>query len=107
MLIAPSFADIFFNNCFKNGLLPIILPESAVAELRDAVLASPGYELEVDLQSQSIQADSSPGLSFEVDPFRKKCLLQGLDDVDLSLQLADRIQEFESARPSFRSLGSS
>ena len=107
VLIAPSFADIFFNNCFKNGLLPIILLESAVAELRDAVLASPGYELEVDLQSQSIQANSSPGLSFEVDPFRKKCLLQGLDDVDLSLQLADRIQEFESARPSFRSLGSS
>ncbi len=102
-LIAPSFADIFFNNCFKNGLLPILLPESAVAQLRDAILASPGYALEVDLESQTIQADSGLTLSFEVDPFRKKCLVQGLDDVGLSLQLEDRIQEYESARPSFRS----
>ena len=106
VLIAPSFADIFFNNCFKNGILPILLPESVVAQLRNAVAASTGYELEVDLQSQTIRADSSLSLSFEVDPFRKKCLLQGLDEVGLSLQLEDRIQEYESARPSFRSLSS-
>ena len=105
VLIASSFADIFFNNCFKNGLLPILLPEDAVTQLRDAVLASPGSELGVDLESQTIQGDPGLNFGFEVDPFRKKCLLQGIDDVELTLQLEERIRAYESGRPSFRSFG--
>jgi len=104
VLLAPSFADIFFNNCFKNGILPILLPESVLVQVRDAVAAAPGYEMEVDLESQTIRAESGLSVSFEVDPFRKQCLVQGLDDVALSLQLEDRIRDYESARPSFRSL---
>ena len=107
VLIAPSFADIFFNNCFKNGLLPIALPEDAVTQLRDGALASPGSEIGVDLESQTIQGDPDLNFDFEIDPFRKKCLLQGIDDVGLTLQLEDRIREYESERPSFRSLGAS
>ena len=105
VLIASSFADIFFNNCFKNGLLPILLPEDAVTQLRDAVLASPGSELGVDLESQTIQGDPGLNFSFEVDPFRKKCLLQGIDDVELTLQLEDRIRAYESGRRSFLGFG--
>ena len=105
VLIASSFADIFFNNCFKNGLLPILLPEDAVTQLRDAVLASPGSELGVDLESQTIQGDPGLNFGFEVDPFRKKCLLQGIDDVELTLQLEDRIRAYESGRRSFLGFG--
>jgi len=105
VLIASSFADIFFNNCFKNGLLPILLPEDAVTQLRDAVLASPGSELGVDLESQTIQGDLGLNFGFEVDPFRKKCLLQGIDDVELTLQLEDRIRAYESGRRSFLGFG--
>ena len=105
VLIASSFADIFFNNCFKNGLLPILLPEDAVTQLRDAVVASPGSELGVDLESQTIQGDPGLKFGFEVDPFRKKCLLQGIDDVELTLQLEDRIRAYESGRRSFLGFG--
>ena len=105
VLIASSFADIFFNNCFKNGLLPILLPEDAVTQLRDAVVASPGSELGVDLESQTIQGDPGLNFGFEVDPFRKKCLLQGIDDVELTLQLEDRILAYESGRRSFLGFG--
>ena len=105
VLIASSFADIFFNNCFKNGLLPILLPEDAVTQLRDAVLASPGSELGVDLESQTIQGDPGLNFGFEVDPFRKKCLLQGIDDVELTLQLEHRIRAYESGRRSFLGFG--
>ncbi len=105
VLLAPSFADIFFNNCFKNGLLPIVLPENRVTQLRDAALARRGYEIGVDLESQTIQAGPALSFGFEIDPFRKKCLLQGIDDVGLTLQLEDRIREYESRRPSFRSFG--
>ena len=106
VLIASSFADIFFSNCFKNGLLPVAVPEDTVTQLRDAALANPGYEIEVDLESQTIQGDLSLNFGFEIDPFRKKCLLQGIDDVGLTLQLEDRIREYEAGRPSFRTFGS-
>ena len=106
VLIASSFADIFFSNCFKNGLLPVAVAEDTVTQLRDAALANPGYEIEVNLESQTIQGDLSLNFGFEIDPFRKKCLLQGIDDVGLTLQLEDRIREYEAGRPSFRTFGS-
>ncbi|MCX2861645.1 3-isopropylmalate dehydratase small subunit [Paucibacter sp. PLA-PC-4] len=97
-LIAPSFADIFFNNCFKNGVLPIVLPEAQVAQLFDEVFAFPGYQLTIDLARQVvIKADGSE-LAFEVQPFRKFCLLNGFDDIGLTLQHADKIKAFEAER---------
>lgn len=97
-LIAPSFADIFFNNCFKNGLLPIVLPQSQVARLFDEVHAFPGYELTVDLQRQVVVKPQGEELAFEVQPFRKYCLLNGLDDIGLTLRHADAIKAFEAQR---------
>ena len=97
-LIAPSFADIFFNNCFKNGLLPIVLPEAAVSRLFDAVAAFPGYRLTVDLPRQVVvQADGSE-IPFEVQAFRKYCLVNGFDDIGLTLRHADKIKAFEAER---------
>jgi len=97
-LIAPSFADIFFNNCFKNGLLPIVLPEPQVAQLFDAVLAFPGYRLTIDLPRQCIVLPQGEELAFEVNAFRKHCLLNGLDDIGLTLRHADTIRSFEAER---------
>ncbi|WOP16961.1 3-isopropylmalate dehydratase small subunit [Ottowia sp. SB7-C50] len=97
-LIAPSFADIFFNNCFKNGLLPIVLPESAVAKLFDEVAAFPGYRLTVDLPRQVIVKPDGTELPFDVQPFRKECLLNGWDDIGLTLRQKDKIQAFEANR---------
>jgi len=97
-LIAPSFADIFFNNCFKNGLLPIVLPEPQVAQLFDAVHAFPGYRLSIDLPRQRIVLPQGEELAFEVNPFRKHCLLNGLDDIGLTLRHADTIRSFEAER---------
>ena len=97
-LIAPSFADIFFNNCFKNGLLPIVLPESQVARLFDEVLAFPGYSLTVDLPRQVIVKPDGSELPFEVQPFRKYCLVNGFDDIGLTLRHADKIRAFEAER---------
>ncbi|MGS0754506.1 3-isopropylmalate dehydratase small subunit [Roseateles sp. GG27B] len=97
-LIAPSFADIFFNNCFKNGLLPIQLPEAVVAKLFDEVLAFPGYQLTVDLERQVVVKPDGVELPFEVQPFRKFCLLGGFDDIGLTLRHADKIKAFEAAR---------
>lgn len=97
-IIAPSYADIFFNNSFKNGLLPIILPESQVAALFEEVESTPGYELEIDLQRQVVVKPDGAELSFEVEPFRKHCLLNGLDDIGLTLEKADKIREFEAQR---------
>ena len=97
-LIAPSFADIFFNNCFKNGLLPIVLPESTVAKLFDEVSAFPGYQLTVDLPRQVIVKPDGVELPFDVQPFRKYCLLNGFDDIGLTLQHADKIRAFEAQR---------
>jgi 3-isopropylmalate/(R)-2-methylmalate dehydratase small subunit len=95
VILASSFADIFFNNCFKNGLLPIVLERETIASLFDAVMTTPGYELSVDLAAQLItQADGST-LAFEVDAFRKHCLLNGLDDIALTLEDAEDIRQFE------------
>ena len=97
-LIAPSFADIFFNNCFKNGLLPIQLPESQVAKLFDEVRAFPGYSLTVDLPRQVVVKPDGTELPFDVQPFRKYCLVNGFDDIGLTLRHADRIKAFEAER---------
>ncbi|MDH5539346.1 MAG: 3-isopropylmalate dehydratase small subunit, partial [Rhizobacter sp.] len=97
-LIAPSFADIFYNNCFKNGLLPIQLPEFDVARLFDEVHAFVGYELTVDLERQLVVKPDGSELHFEVQPFRKYCLLGGFDDIALTLRHADKIRSFESER---------
>lgn len=96
VIIAPSFADIFFNNCFKNGLLPIRLPEDQVDALFKAVAAHSGYALTVDLAQQKITAPDGMILSFAVDEFRKHCLLDGLDDIGLTLQHQDEIKAFEA-----------
>ena len=97
-ILAPSFADIFFNNCFKNGLLPIVLPESAIAMLFDEVKAFPGYQLTVDLPRQVIVKPDGSELPFDVQPFRKECLLNGWDDIGLTLRHADKIRAFEAER---------
>ena len=97
-LIAPSYADIFFNNCFKNGLLPIVLPESEVARLFDEVAAFPGYELTVDLERQVVVKPDGTELAFEVEAFRRHCLLGGFDDIGLTLRHADEIRAYEAER---------
>ena len=97
-IIAPSYADIFFNNSFKNGLLPIILPEDQVAQLFDEVHATPGYRLEIDLDRQVVIKPDGSELSFDIDAFRKHCLLNGLDDIGLTLEKAEVIKEFEAQR---------
>jgi len=97
-LIAPSYADIFFNNCYKNGLLPIVLPASTVGRLFDAVAAFPGYELTIDLERQVVVQPQGEELPFEVEPFRKYCLLGGLDDIGLTLRHKDKIRAFEAER---------
>jgi 3-isopropylmalate/(R)-2-methylmalate dehydratase small subunit len=97
-LIAPSFADIFFNNCFKNGILPIVLPESQVARLFDEVAGFNGYQLTIDLPRQVIVKPDGSELPFEVQPFRKYCLVGGFDDIGLTLRHADKIRSFEAER---------
>ena len=97
-LIAPSFADIFFNNCFKNGLLPIVLPEEQVSRLFDEVAAFPGYTLTIDLPRQVVVKPDGSELPFDVQPFRKYCLLNGFDDIGLTLRHADKIRAFEAER---------
>ena len=97
-VIAPSFADIFFNNCFKNGLLPIVLPETVVAKLFDEVQAFVGYQLTVDLERQVVVKPDGAEIPFDVQPFRKHCLLNGLDDIGLTLRHQDEIKAFEARR---------
>ncbi len=97
-LIAPSFADIFFNNSFKNGLLPIVLPEATVSKLFDQVYAFPGYELTIDLDKQVVTTPQGEAIPFDVQPFRRYCLLNGLDDIGLTLRHKDRIKAFEAER---------
>ena len=97
-LIGPSFADIFFNNCFKNGVLPIRLSEADVDELFAHVNATPGYSLQIDLAAQTITRPDGKVLAFEVDAFRKYCLLNGFDDIGLTLLNADKIKAFEAQR---------
>ncbi len=94
-VIAPSFADIFYNNCFKNGVLPIALDSDVVAQLFEQMYANEGYQLTVDLERQVVITPQGNELAFEVDAFRKHCLLNGLDDIALTLQHADAIRNFE------------
>jgi 3-isopropylmalate/(R)-2-methylmalate dehydratase small subunit len=98
-LVAPSYADIFFNNCYKNGVLPIVLSDAEVDRLFAATAAFPGFTLTIDLEAQTVRsADGSLAYSFEVEPFRKHCLVNGLDDIGLTLQHADAIRAFEAKR---------
>ena len=95
-IIAPSFADIFFSNCFQNALLPVVLPEEQVQQLMDKLEKDPGTRLNVDLDAQRIwDEDEEVVLTFEVDPFRKECLLNGLDEIGLTMQQDDKIAAFE------------
>lgn len=98
VIIAPSFADIFFNNCFKIGLLPIILDAAVLDRLFDAVKSTEGYRLTVDLHNQTVTTPENEEFSFAVDTFRKHCLLNGLDEIGLTLQRAEKIKEFEQKR---------
>ena len=97
-ILAPSFADIFFNNCSKNGLLPIVLPEDVIDRLFAIVLTTPGYRLAIDLPAQTVTLADGAVHRFETDPFRKECLLNGWDDIGLTLRHADKIRAFETAR---------
>lgn len=97
VIIAPSFADIFFNNAFKNGILPIVLDEDVVDLLFKEVFAEEGYTLTIDLAEQKIVRPNGESIAFEVDEFRKHCLLNGLDDIGLTLQHAEEIKSFENA----------
>ena len=97
-VIAPSYADIFFNNSFKNGLLPLVLAEQIVEKLFQEVEANEGYQLTVDLENQQVLTPDGVAYDFEVDEFRKYCLLNGLDDIGLTLQHADEIRAYEDKR---------
>ncbi|MDO5667237.1 MAG: 3-isopropylmalate dehydratase small subunit [Alcaligenaceae bacterium] len=97
-IIAPSYADIFFNNSFKNGLLPIVLSEEEVSKLFAEVEANPGYQLSIDLDKQEVTSPSGAVYGFEIDSFRKYCLLNGLDDIGLTLREADKIKAYEEKR---------
>lgn len=97
-VIAPSYADIFFNNCFKNGVLPIVQDAETVDRLFADMYANEGYELAVDLQAQTITTPSGEVLHFEVESYRKHCLLNGLDDIGITLQQADAIHAYEDKR---------
>ena len=99
-VIAPSFADIFFNNCFQNGMLPVVLPEETVNELLSRAKERPGYQLTVNLEDQSVSDEEGVVAHFDVDDFRKHCLLNGLDNVGLTLQHQDDIERFEKTRSS-------
>ena len=97
-IIAPSYADIFYNNAFKNGLLPVVLPEATVDQLFTEMYASEGYQLTVDLEKQQVILPSGQAFSFELDEFRKHCLLHGLDDIALTLQDEAAIRDYEARR---------
>ena len=97
-VIAPSFADIFFNNCFKNGLLPLALTDGQVDRLFNEVAAFPGYQLTVDLERQVVVLPQGDEMAFDVQPFRKYCLLNGFDDIGLTLRQSDKIKAFEAER---------
>ena len=97
-LLAPSYADIFYNNCFKNGILPVTLSEAQVDEIFRRTESEVGYELTVDLESQTVTDELGLKLTFEVDPFRRECLLNGWDDIGLTLRHEDRIAAYERER---------
>ena len=100
-IIAPSYADIFFNNCFQNGMLPLVLPEEQVQTLMARAQQTPGYELTVDLEAQSVSDDQGFSAHFDVDPFRRDCLLHGLDDIGLTLKHEADITTYEAKRPAW------
>ncbi|MBK7462387.1 MAG: 3-isopropylmalate dehydratase small subunit [Betaproteobacteria bacterium] len=97
-IVAESFADIFFNNCYKNGIVPIVLPANEIEALFQQVEATPGYKLVVDLSAQAVIRPDGYGISFQIDNFRKECLLNGWDDIGLTLRHAEKIREFEEKR---------
>ena len=98
VVLASSFADIFFNNSFKNGLLPIVLEEKIIDELFNRVAANSGFELSIDLETQTVRDENEKISSFEIDAFRKHCMINGLDDIALTLQHADEIKTYEDNR---------
>ncbi len=99
IVIAPSFADIFFNNCFKNGVLPIVLSEEDVEQIFQMISANEGFQLKIDLPAQTVSSiDGQFSRKFDVEPFRKHCLINGLDDIGLTLQHADKIKAYETKR---------
>ncbi|MGB4467195.1 MAG: 3-isopropylmalate dehydratase small subunit [Azovibrio sp.] len=98
VILAESYADIFFNNCFKNGLLPIVLPKAEIDALFVLTEQTPGFKLTVDLERQQVVRPDGHVIGFEVDPFRKECLLNGWDDIGLTLRHADEIRAFEARR---------
>ena len=98
VIVAPSYADIFYNNCFKNGILPVILEEYEIEDLFIEVEKIPSFQLDVDLVSQTITTDSAKEYNFELDEFRKDCLINGLDEIGLTLQHADLIKKYEEHR---------
>ncbi len=97
-IIAPSYADIFFNNCFKNGLLPIVLPDFHLDHLFQEVAANMGYRLQIDLPAQTVTTPSGQVMRFDVEPFRKECLVNGWDDIGLTLRRQDAIRAYEERR---------
>ena len=101
-IIAPSYADIFYNNCFKNGLLPVQLSEAEINRLFEAASAIPGYELTIDLERQWVVDDWGNKFGFAVDPFRRECLLKGLDDIGMTLQHEDAIAAYEARHADFK-----
>jgi 3-isopropylmalate/(R)-2-methylmalate dehydratase small subunit len=100
-VIAPSFADIFRNNCYQNGLLPVVLPDTLVRQLLDRAASQPGYRLSIDLDNQTVADERDTLASFDIDPAVKHRLLNGLDDIGLTLQHTDAIETFEQRRPAF------
>jgi 3-isopropylmalate/(R)-2-methylmalate dehydratase small subunit len=104
VVMAPSFADIFYNNCFKNGVLPVVLPAAQVDELFRRTEAHEGYRLTVNLETQTLTDDHGLKLTFDIDPFRKQALLKGLDDIGLTLEQADKIAAYERAHPTSATL---
>lgn len=101
VVIAPSYADIFYNNCFQNGMLPIILPEQQLEILMNRVIEHPGTQLKVDVDKQTITDAEGNVISFQLDSFRKNCLLEGLDDIGITMKLTSEISSFEATRPSW------
>jgi 3-isopropylmalate/(R)-2-methylmalate dehydratase small subunit len=97
-ILAPSFADIFFNNCFKNGILPVVLPAETIDRLFREVAAQEGYRLTIDLENQKITPPGGEVIAFSVDPFRKECLLNGWDDIGLTLRHVEKIKAYEAKR---------
>jgi 3-isopropylmalate/(R)-2-methylmalate dehydratase small subunit len=96
-IVAPSFADIFYNNCFKNGILPITLPQAEIDKLIDDASRGANAVLTVDLEAQEIRGPDGDAIHFDIDPFRKRCLMEGLDDIGLTMERADAIAAFEQA----------